>query len=278
MAKTLSFTGERLIPGDPASAAMFPEHLARYRFAQAFVKGRRVLDAACGVGYGTALLAEGGSTTAVGIDVDQASIEFARQHYGENGGLRYVTGDVTTLRGLAGQRFDLCVSFETIEHLVEPERFLIALRTVLQPDGHLLISTPNRYLYSPLNRDGHRPWNPFHRIEWTMPEFLSLLSRHFAVLSVYGQVLWPLHKAVWFHWRARTKQLLRAVPLLVSTYRQLRDRSADAQAGAGQQRLQEQPQGHRDDQRVREALRVQARPFRRREVPLYLICLCQNNS
>src|SRR2546421_11896747 len=88
------FTGERFLPS--CSGEIAYEHWHRYFFARRFVAGRRVLDAACGEGYGSALLSEGASDV-VGVDIDAATVAHARANYPGRGNLRFVAG---TLVGL----------------------------------------------------------------------------------------------------------------------------------------------------------------------------------
>jgi O-antigen biosynthesis protein len=270
--RRMPFTGERAIPGDTESAGVFAEHLARYRFAQPFARKRHVLDAACGVGYGTALLAEAGADAVVGVDIDGPSISYARQTYGQTPGVQFIRADLETLADAVRERFDLCVSFETIEHLNEPERFLQNLRMILAPDGVLLISTPNRYLYSPLNKDGRHSHNPFHRKEWTQHQFVSLLSCYFEITAVYGQVFWSTRQALLFHWKERAKRALPGVSSAIAWHRTLRGwftrHHSVLQSGLSKSDRSMDPD--KEEQRVR------VRPFAADMVPMYLVCLCRN--
>ena len=67
---SLEFTGEFLVPGQ-SPAHLEQDHLERYRFARGFADGRRVLDIACGAGYGSQMLAEAGAETVTGVDLNQ---------------------------------------------------------------------------------------------------------------------------------------------------------------------------------------------------------------
>src|SRR5439155_17032663 len=78
----LEVTGERLLPDRQRGELVHAQHLARYRFASQFARGRRALDAACGEGYGTAMLVAAGASEAVGIDIDQTTVDHARTKYG----------------------------------------------------------------------------------------------------------------------------------------------------------------------------------------------------
>ncbi|MGH2898589.1 MAG: class I SAM-dependent methyltransferase, partial [Solirubrobacteraceae bacterium] len=145
----LEATGERLIPEAFAGSLVLAEHLARYRFAARLARGRAVLDAACGEGYGSAMLAAAGAASVVGIDIDAETVAHARATHG----IDAREGDVGRLP-CEDASFDLVVSFETIEHVAEPERALDEFRRVLSPGGILVVSTPNG--------DEYLEDNPYH--------------------------------------------------------------------------------------------------------------------
>ena len=105
---------ERMVP-EEAHARIFWEHVARYRFAKEFVRGKRVLDIACGEGYGAAGLAKAGARSVVGIDVSADVCDHARRKYG----LDARAGDAQAIP-LPDRSIDLVVSFETIEHVDQP--------------------------------------------------------------------------------------------------------------------------------------------------------------
>ena len=176
------------------------DHYGRYCLATQFVAGRRVLDVACGFGYGTHLLKEAGASQVVGVDLSEKAIEYARAHYSDPK-IEYVLGDSHELDKVVAGPFDVVVSFETIEHLREPERFISACRSVVHDRSVLLFSVPNE-AHAP-------PDNPFHLHHFDKPAFEALLRSEFqtrlllpyyfslaAVLGepAYGQV-GPLHTA-----------------------------------------------------------------------------------
>lgn len=184
----LVFTGERYHPEQPREMAY--EHWHRYAFAQPLAAGRRVLDAACGEGYGAALLA-GTAASVLGIDLAPEAVAHARARY-PHPRLRFELGDATRLDGVADASIDLVLSFETLEHLADHDGLLTAFARVLAPDGLLLLSTPDRRTYSEL--PGHH--NPHHVRELDRAEFETLLARHFPCVRLYGQRLMS-HSMLW---------------------------------------------------------------------------------
>ena len=175
----LEARGERLVPEAQHGELVHAEHLARYRLAAQVAQGKRVLDAASGEGYGTALLAAAPACSATGVDIDERSVAHARARYAAE----FEVADVRDMPFPDGS-FDLVVSFETIEHVPDPELALDEMRRVLAEDGLLLISTPNK--------DQYLVDNEFHEREFTHDEFLALLSAQFATVDALLQHNWML--------------------------------------------------------------------------------------
>jgi SAM-dependent methyltransferase len=186
----LPFTGERFTP--ECEREIWYEHWHRYAFARGLAHGRRVLDAACGEGYGSALLAEV-APEVVGVDISAAAIDHARTRYAGRPRLRFECADAAAL-GFADAAFDLVVSFETLEHLAAQQELVAGFARVLADDGVLVISSPDKRTYS--DETGFR--NEFHVRELYREELLALLAPHFPHRRLYGQkllfqsALWPL--------------------------------------------------------------------------------------
>lgn len=189
----LPFTGERFTPECVREIAY--EHWHRYAFALSLVKGKQVLDAACGEGFGSDLLA-GVAAGVQAIDIDSASIEHARQRYGSTSNLVFSQADVTKLDSLPDASVDVITSFETLEHVDQHDRMLAGFRRILKDDGLLLISTPDKKNYT----DATGVINPHHVRELYFDEFSELLDRHFPAKKIYTQKLlfqsslWALDK------------------------------------------------------------------------------------
>ncbi len=186
MSKPLEFDGERFTP--ESVREIWYEHMHRYAFAMQFVKGKQVLDAACGEGYGSALLA-GVAASVTGVDVSRKAIDHATQRYAKQG-LAFEQADCADLP-FEDDAFDAVVSFETIEHLEAQEAMLAEFRRVLKPGGFLLISSPDKAVYS--DQQGFE--NPHHVRELYADEFRELLGTQFPALRMLGQKL-MFHSAI----------------------------------------------------------------------------------
>jgi SAM-dependent methyltransferase len=168
---------ERIIP-DETEPGIVALHLKRYEFARPYAEGKDVLDAGCGVGYGTAFLAET-ARRAVGVDISRDAIGYARRRYGAHN-VRYEVGDLLALP-FADHSFDVVCAFETVEHLSEPRRFVAEAVRVLRPGGRLIASTPQ------VDAAEERPENPFHEHEYSADDFEALFRERFSSVELLGQ-------------------------------------------------------------------------------------------
>jgi SAM-dependent methyltransferase len=173
------FTGERVIPGE-VDVDLLNEHMARYTFASRLARGKRVLDAGCGAGYGSAELARSAESV-VGVDRAPSAIEFARAHYAE-ANLSFAEAPCEALPYADGS-FELVVAFEVIEHLEDWRGFLREARRVLAPTGQLVVSTPNKLYYT--ESRGPHGANPFHVHEFDFEEFRAELTAVFPYVSLF---------------------------------------------------------------------------------------------
>ncbi len=180
----MALTDGRVVEGE-THKRLWDDHVARYELAARYVDQRRVLDIACGTGYGSRLLREAGAAQVWGVDIALEAIEYARDKYNTEG-VQFLVGDITSIPLPAGF-IDVVACFETIEHVEDYEKVIDELHRVLKPDGMLIISTPNRKLSSPGRAIGGRPWNKYHRVEFAAEELQCLLEPRFEKLTVYGQ-------------------------------------------------------------------------------------------
>jgi SAM-dependent methyltransferase len=173
------FTGERVIPGE-VDPDLWNEHVARYFFAARMARDRRVLDAGCGSGYGSAELARE-AREVVGIDVAQEAIAYAQAHF-QNPRIRFERASCLQVPAVEGS-FDLVVAFEIIEHLHDWRTFLKEVRRVLSPEGQFLVSTPNQRYYAEARAE--QGPNPFHAHEFGFAEFRDELAAVFPRVTLY---------------------------------------------------------------------------------------------
>jgi ubiquinone/menaquinone biosynthesis C-methylase UbiE len=163
------------------NSSVFKEHIERYKFASKYSKNKKVLDAACGTGYGSDLLTKSAKEV-TGIDISQKTIDFCKKKYLSP---NFLQMNATKIK-FKNESVDLIVSFETIEHLKEYENMLSEFVRVLKKQGKLIISTPNKKIRK--NFFTEIPNNPFHIQEFTKKEFRKLLQKYFKKITFYGQI------------------------------------------------------------------------------------------
>jgi SAM-dependent methyltransferase len=176
----LELTGERTLPDVPAENYWFQRHLAVYQWIGERVSGLRVLDMACGEGYGSDLLAQTAGSV-VGVDANPEAHEHAR--------LRYRRPNLSFERGMVenfGQpgEFEAVVFLQTIEHVQEPEAVLAHFKRLLAPGGVAYVSTPNLLTLAPAGRA--KSDNPWHVREYRAAEFDDLCRAVFEDVDVLG--------------------------------------------------------------------------------------------
>lgn len=177
----MKFTGERYIPSE--QGAIRHEHLHRYAWCASLVAGKDVLDIACGEGYGSVMLAQR-ARSVCGVDIAADAVKHARRAYARAGSLTFKVGDAAAIP-LPDASVDVVVSFETIEHHDRHHEMLAEIRRVLRRNGILVISSPNRKIYSEI--EGHH--NEFHVKELDFDEFDAVLKTQFPAVFYFGQRL-----------------------------------------------------------------------------------------
>jgi SAM-dependent methyltransferase len=179
---------ERLHPDTKNWELGIQEHIQRYEFASKECRGRQVLDAACGVGYGSSFLFDYGASKVLGVDISSEAINTANRLYAKPD-LSFQVGDCETLSGIM-DGFDTIVGLECIEHFESPQKFLQRCNELLNKNGVLILSTPNVDILSvPEGAPRHK--NPFHVYEFTYDELLDLLSMYFEDVNIQYQIKTP---------------------------------------------------------------------------------------
>jgi 2-polyprenyl-3-methyl-5-hydroxy-6-metoxy-1,4-benzoquinol methylase len=169
----LSLTGERTLPDVPAENYWYRRHLVVYEWIAARTGGCRVLDLACGEGYGADVLARSAASV-VGLDANPEAHEHARLRYRREN-LRFERGLVETY-GEPGA-FDAVSFLQTIEHVQDPAAVLRHFRTLLRPGGTVYVTTPNLLTLAPPGAE--KSDNPWHLKEYRAGEFRTLLEAVF---------------------------------------------------------------------------------------------------
>jgi SAM-dependent methyltransferase len=174
----LALTGERTLPDVPAENYWFRRHLAVYEWIAARVRGMRVIDMACGEGYGSDILA-GTAASVVGVDANPEAHEHARLRY-RRANLRFARELVETF----SEEADVVVFLQTIEHLTDPGAALARFASLVGPRGTVFVSTPNVLTLAP--RGASRSDNPWHVHEYRAGEFAELCRSRFEAVEMFG--------------------------------------------------------------------------------------------
>jgi len=153
------------------------DHINRYNFAKYFIRANdTVLDAACGVGYGSHLLADRASSVDA-IDYNDDAIKYAKEHW-QRDNIRYIQGNLLDETAYPkGREYHVIVSFETIEHLKEDDRFLRLVSERLLTNGMFFVSAPNANIINVKD-------NPWHERHYTPEEFVALEESREGVLFI----------------------------------------------------------------------------------------------
>ena len=174
----LHLTGERTLPDVPEENYWFQRHLAVYEWIAERAHGRRIVDLACGEGYGSAVLGRTAASV-VGVDANPEAFEHARLKY-TGGTVRFERDMVETWTG----DVDCVVFLQTIEHVQDPGAVLDRLRELVGPGGVAYVSTPNVLTLAPAGAE--RSGNPWHVREYRPEEYRELCERHFAHVELLG--------------------------------------------------------------------------------------------
>ncbi len=174
-----NYTGERLETFIYNQTSV--EHLHRYSFASSRVKGKVVLDIACGEGYGSNFLSLSAAKV-YGIDIDANTISRAKEKYHRDN-IEFLTGSTSKIP-LDDNSIDIVISFETLEHHNEHDEMFIEMIRVLKPNGIIIVSTPDKYYYSDVRNFN----NSFHVKELYKQEFIDLVSKYFSNSIFFSQI------------------------------------------------------------------------------------------
>jgi SAM-dependent methyltransferase len=174
----LPLTGERTLPDVPEENYWYRRHLVVYEWIAGQVAGKRVVDMACGEGYGSDVLAATAGSV-VGVDANPEAHEHAR--------LRYVHPNLRFERDLVegfAEPCDAVVFLQTIEHVQDAGAILEHFKSMLGAGGVAYVSTPNLLTLAPPGAE--KSDNPWHVHEYRAEEFRELCEAHFPRVELLG--------------------------------------------------------------------------------------------
>jgi len=174
----LELTGERTLPDVPEENYWYRRHLVVYEWIAARTLGKRVVDMACGEGYGSEVFSRGAASV-VGVDANPEAHEHARLRYARQN-LRFERDLVETFR----EECDAVVFLQTIEHVQNPGEILEHFKSMLAPGGVAYVSTPNLLTLAPPGAE--KSENPWHVKEYRAEEFRALCEAHFGQVELWG--------------------------------------------------------------------------------------------
>ncbi|WP_079213456.1 class I SAM-dependent methyltransferase [Brucella pituitosa] len=159
-------------------------HCIRYHKAAEFIRpGDRVLDVACGLGYGSHILYNNSKAhSVIGIDLSDFSIAYANAHYSHDDHLKFSVGNAQALSEIPSNSIDFIAAFETIEHLPDPHAYLKELKRLLKPSGRLMVCAPNNWV----DETGKDP-NPFHLHVYTWERLIDECGSYFLLEKGFFQ-------------------------------------------------------------------------------------------
>lgn len=170
---------ERMVPEFHKGAQIYGEHVGRYEAALNIVTNKKVLDIACGSGYGSYILSKNAQSV-VGVDVSQQSIDYATAYY-KRKNITYKKSNGRSIP-FGDNEFDVIISFETIEHIDDYNFYMKEIKRCLKDDGLFILSTPNKQEFA----EG----NHYHLHEFKETELTNLIKKYFKNTEKYYQATW----------------------------------------------------------------------------------------
>lgn len=151
----------------------------RYINVLNYTKDKKILDCACGVGWGSYTIAMSGAKKVVGLDLSSEAIQTAKKYYSCPNVL-YLDHNIYDFK--TNEKFDVITSFETLEHVEDPLNFLNSLAHFCNPDSILFLSTPNGFCFKKKNEIPH---NPYHKTEFTKDELYKIINNSSWLIEEY---------------------------------------------------------------------------------------------
>lgn len=204
---SLEVDGERVVEehylDSPERYLIYLFHIVTYRFSLPWLESSKVLDYGCGSGYGTHFVAPH-CRHITGVDISPEAVTYAQQRYHlPNLDYRQIAKAEEAPLPFDDASFDTVISFQVIEHIPDPSRYLEEILRVLKPGGHFICATPDR---STRLLPGQKPWNVWHIKEYSAEGFRRLLADRFSDVEVlrmggrYDLLKGELQRASFIKW------------------------------------------------------------------------------
>ncbi|MEM9450773.1 MAG: class I SAM-dependent methyltransferase [Cyanobacteria bacterium P01_E01_bin.6] len=206
--------GERVVPKAMSDTSLNRHILdisfRHYELASRYALNKRVLDIACGSGYGSNILKQSGAATVLGVDICSEAVEYANQQYLLQG-IEFICDDAEQFD--CSDTFDVICSFETLEHLKSPEQFLQKLYRLLSAEGDLLLSVP-------LGETRH--FDPYHLHAFSKDDIFSLLNQAGFSVDLYRLDVFKMSRSDLLNSKSLYPESNPSMSDLLLTYRGLR--------------------------------------------------------
>lgn len=194
------------------------EHKERYEFACSLLEDLKVLDVASGSGYGSKMLSK--KNKVIGLEFSKEAVEYSIDNYG-NKNCIFIQGDAQNMP-FKDNNFDAVVSFETIEHLENPSKFISEVLRVLKKKGILILSTPNKRIWSPRTKPlitHHiRELHYYELMDLTVDKFdTELYGQHFtnkSIIYLNNFVDFCFGAIRWFPYMKQLNRMIRSFTLM----------------------------------------------------------------
>jgi len=181
---------ERVDDLETVEEYILTRHLIKYDLAKRYIKNKRVLDIACGCGDGSYILKTNGAKSVLGIDICKEAISYAKENF-KIKGLNYaVLNAEKPFAKKINQKFDIIISFETLEHLVNHEQFINELKKMMGKGDTLILSTPNKTVCNIIK---NKKLKNYHVKEVRRKELINLLKRDFYIKEILqARIIYPI--------------------------------------------------------------------------------------
>ena len=181
----LTDSGERQHPDDMNWG--YFANVSIYKFASQYCQNVTVLDAGCGLGYGTKYLIENGIKKVVGIDKSEKAIEYDKKTY-SNLNIKFLHHDLNQPLPFENSSFDFIFTSNAMEHVEQSDKLILEFCRILKQNGTILLGVP------PVTEPGHLKENirnVYHISNYSILGWFTKLRRYFHEVKPYRHWVKP---------------------------------------------------------------------------------------